>query len=338
MKYATLSLCLFALAAYGQSPTPATPQAAPAAAASPAKPAVQPDTVVLKVGGKSLTAEEMNKLMANWPPEFQQAAKNNPKQVIQSYFLMEKLAKQAEQEKLDQVSPVKEALELQRMQALATAVVNRYQVSIPVTDEDIQQRYEADRDKKYNQAKIRGIFLMFGNPDGVNAQVDMSGKEPKTSIRNDLRPEADAKKMAEDIVKEVRAGADFAELAKAKSDDKQTGPKGGEFPLIRKGDRLPENIKQAIFTLKPGEVSDPIREPNGFYIVKVEERAIQPLADVKQSVANDVRQDRFQKWASDEQKQFEVSVESPAYFGAPSLQAPQAGVGPSRPAQATPTK
>ena len=336
MKYATISLCLLALAAYGQSPTPATPQAAPGAAASPDKPAVQPDTVVLKVGGKSVTAAEMNKLMANWPPEFQQAAKNNPKQVIQSYFLMEKLAKQAEQEKLDQVSPVKEALELQRMQALATAVVNRYQVSIPVTDEDIQKRYEADKDKKYSQAKIRGIFITFGNP-GINAQVDMSGKEPKATIPTDLRTEADAKKITEDIVKQLRAGGDFAELAKAKSDDKATGAKGGEFPLIHQGDRIPENIKQAIFALKPGEISDPIRQPNGFYIVNVEERGIQPLADVKQLVANDVRQERFQKWAADEQKQFEVTVESPAYFGAPSLQPPQTIV-PARPVPATPTK
>jgi peptidyl-prolyl cis-trans isomerase C len=320
MKYVTLSLCLCALAAYGQSSTPATPTATPQA--------VSPDTVVLKIGDKPMTAAEFAKLLRTFPPEYQQAAKSNPKQVMQSYFLIVKLAKQAEEEKLDQVSPVKEALELQRMQALATAVVNRYQVSIPVTDEDIQKHYEAEKDKKYSQAKIRGIFIQFGPRDAITAQVDMS-KDPKASLPTNLRTEDAAKTLAEDIVKQSRAGTDFAELAKTKSDDKQTGAKGGEFPLLRQTDRMPENIKQAVFALKPGEVSDPIRAANGYYIVKVEERSVEPLAEVKQAVSNDVRQERFQKWASDQQKEFEVTVESPTYFGGTAT-APHAAVIPSQ--------
>src|SRR5205823_5818191 len=111
------------------------------------------------------------------------------------------------------------------------------------------------------------------------------------------------------------------------SDDKQTGAKGGEFPMFHESDRIPEDIKKAVFALKPGEISDPVRQANGFYVVKLEERGIQPFSEVKDAVANEIKQERFQKWMTDVQKQFEVTVESPAFFGAPSLQAPRPTVG-----------
>jgi peptidyl-prolyl cis-trans isomerase C len=226
---------------------------------------------------------------------------------------------------------------LQRMQTLATAVVNRQQAAIAVSDEDSQKRYDADRDKKYQQAKIRAVFIQFADPKAINAQVDMADPNaPKVSIPKGQRVESEAKTIAEDVAKQARAGGDFAALAKEKSDDKKTGANGGEFPMLHPSDRIPEDLKKAIFTLKPGEVSDPVRAPNGFYVFKVTERGIQPFDEVKQAVANDVKTERFQKWMTDQQKQFEVTVESPAFFGAPSLQSPHGAATPQRPLAATP--
>jgi peptidyl-prolyl cis-trans isomerase C len=280
--------------------------------------------VVLKIGAKPMTAAEFEHLFATFPPEIQQAAQKNPKQVVQSYYLMQNLTRQAEAEKLDQSSPVKEALALQRMQTLAAAVVNRQRDSIKVSDEDQKKRYDVDQESKYNQAKIRAILIAFGDPKAINANVDMSNPTaPKATIPKGIRLEEEAKMIAADVAKQARSGSDFAELAKAKSDDKQTGVKGGEFPVFHESDRIPEDIKKAVFALKPGEVSDPIRQGNGFYVVKLEERSIQPFAEVKDTVANEIKQERFQKWMTDVQKQFEVTVESPTFFGAPSLTAPR---------------
>src|SRR5450631_1070568 len=177
--------------------------------------------------------------MAAFPPDIQHAAQKNPKQVVQSDYLMQNLAEQAEAEKLDQSGPVKASLALQRMQTLATAVVNQQRDSIKVSEEDQQKRYEADKSSKYNQAKIRAIFISFGDPAAINANVDMSNPNaPKATIPKGVRLEADAKTIAEDLAKQARSGSDFAELAKAKSDDKQTGAKGGEFPIFHESDKI----------------------------------------------------------------------------------------------------
>jgi peptidyl-prolyl cis-trans isomerase C len=153
--------------------------------------------------------------------------------------------------------------------------------------------------------------------------VDMSDpNNPKASLPTGQRTEPEAKTIAEDVAKQARAGGDFAALAKAKSDDKKTAANGGEYPMIHATDRIPEDLKKAIFALKIGDVSEPVRAPNGFYVFKVIERSTQNYDDVKQLVANDVKTERFQKWMADQQKQFEVSVENPSFFGAPSLKTP----------------
>src|SRR5690349_20976192 len=120
MKYVTLPLCFCALSLYGQSVAPSTPK--------PAE--VGPDTVLLKAGNHPVTAAEFEKILGSFPENIQQTARKNPRQVMQSYFLMQMLTHQAEQEKVDQTSPVKEQLELQRMQSLATTMVNRHSDSI----------------------------------------------------------------------------------------------------------------------------------------------------------------------------------------------------------------
>jgi peptidyl-prolyl cis-trans isomerase C len=321
MKHLTLFLCLYPLAGFGQTATPATPKA-DAPKFEPKQ--IPGDTVVLKVGAKPLTAAQFETLLASFPPDIQKAARSNPKQVVQSYFLMEKLMHQAEEEKLDQSSPLKEQLKLQRMQLLAQTVVNHQLEGIAVSQADQLSQYEADKDKKYAQAKIRGIMIQFADPKAVNAQVDMSnGANPKATLPLGLRSEAEAKGIADDVIKQLREGADFEKLAKEKSDDKTTAPKGGDFGIMRQAANGPADIKKAVFALKQGEVSDPIRQAVAYYIVKVDERTTQPFSEVQKVVAAEVKQERFQKWMADEQKQFEVSVELPGFFGAPALPMPQ---------------
>ena len=57
------------------------------------------------------------------------------------------------EEKLDQASPIKETLELQRMQTLAGALMNRHGASITVSDEDARKRYEAEKDRSTSRPR-----------------------------------------------------------------------------------------------------------------------------------------------------------------------------------------
>jgi peptidyl-prolyl cis-trans isomerase D len=101
-------------------------------------------------------------------------------------------------------------------------------------------------------------------PSGANAQVD-----------------AAAKAKAEDILKQIQKGGNFAELAKKNSDDPGSKDTGGELGFAQRGRMVPE-FDQAIFTQKIGEVKI-VKTQYGYHIVEVEERTpahSQSLAEV----------------------------------------------------------
>lgn len=316
MKHVTVSIFALGLAAFGQT--------TPAPAAAPAKaPAVSPDTVIFKVGGKPVTSAEFERILISFPAEIQASARASPKTVMQNYYLMQSLGRQAVAEKIDQASPYKEQLELQRVQFLATTLVNRTAEGVKVSPEDVKQRYERDKIEKLERAKIRAILIMFGE-NMVQTQVNMADpSKPQASPISAVRDEAEAKKIVADLAKQLRGGADFAELAKQKSEDKNSAANGGDFGTIKRGDRIPDEIKTAVFALKNGEISDPIRQPMGYYIVKMEERSIPSFDEVKETLEQEIRKERFDEWMNSVQKQFEITIEEPAAFPQAQIANPQ---------------
>lgn len=80
---------------------------------------------------------------------------------------------------------------------------------------------------------------------------------------------ARAKALADSLVIELRKGADFATLARAFSMDESTRQQGGDLKWFRRGEMVRE-FEDAAFSLKVGQVSDPVESPFGFHIIQVQ--------------------------------------------------------------------
>lgn len=90
------------------------------------------------------------------------------------------------------------------------------------------------------------------------------------AINNDEAANAVTKKKAEDALARVKAGEDFATVAKEVSQDPGSAANGGDLGFFGKGKMVPE-FENAAFALKVGEVSGLVKTPYGYHIIKVTE-------------------------------------------------------------------
>ena len=99
---------------------------------------------------------------------------------------------------------------------------------------------------------------------------------------------AAAEKKAKALVDRARKGEKFAEMARDNSDDPETAKNFGEMPPFKRG-QLRKEVEDVVFSQKKGYVTDPIRTPNGFLILKIEERFEKgqaPYQDVEDEITN----------------------------------------------------
>ncbi len=177
---------------------------------------------------------------------------------------------------------VKVKAEIEKAQLVNREIRQRVNVS----PEEIRRYYDAHQDDYAiaERVKVRDIILAI-DPDADDAEV------------------ARVRAKAEEVRDLARKGRDFGALAKQFSE----GPgadKGGELGTFSRGD-MEAALDDVVFTLKAGEVSDPVRARGGFHVLRVDERLAsghRPLADVsdeiRESLYNDALEERFQNWLS----------------------------------------
>ncbi len=172
----------------------------------------------------------------------------------------------------------------------------------------------------FDQFKLSGIFVAFsppGTPAAANSPTN--------------RTEEAARQKADDIEKKIKAGGDFTALARTESDNQQLAAKGGDLGTVTSGDQgLPADIKTAIENLQTGQVSEPVRLPNGFFILKVDNRSKLPFEQARASIVQRLQNEKNQAAVKEELDKYKIEVKDPDFFNAsnaqphntPSLQRP----------------
>lgn len=275
--------------------------AQPQAPAPPPAPALAPDTVIAEYGdGKKLTYGELQQFLSVLTPQMRTNAMRDRKQLVEKYALMKTLSEMAEKDKLDEKSPYKEALEAYRMNMLMQAEIQKVSGSIPVRTEE-QQAYYDQHKNQYQQVTVKIIYISFSSSSGAGAD----GKKRLN--------EEEAKAKAEALVKEARAGADFVKLVKENSEDETTKAKNGDL-TFSPSENLPESIRTVAMALKTGEVSEPVRQPNGFYILRGESVTAKPFAEVRDQIFTELQRIKMQAWLESTTKSLNVKPENNQFF------------------------
>jgi peptidyl-prolyl cis-trans isomerase C len=304
MKLA-VSICI-AFTAIGLAQTPA-----PSAVPPPA-----PDTVIAEYGeGKKLTYSELEAFLNGLSPQIRANANRDHKRLVEQYVLMKKLNEMAEKDKLEEKSPYKEMMNSYRMTMLMNAEVQKVASEFPVRVEE-QQAYYDQHKAQYEQVTIKLIYVSFSSSPSTTAD----GKKRLS--------EEEAKAKAQQLVKEAKAGADFVKLVKENSEDDTTKAKNGDLTFSR-SDNLPDAIRSVAMALKPGDVSDPVRQPNGFYIFRGESVSAKPFAEVKDQIFTELQRVKMTAWMDNTTKGLNIKPENEQFFStpptqsaAPSLRAP----------------
>ncbi len=299
----TLSLLLFAaVLACAQAPSTTT-LPAPAPPSRVSLMALPPDAVIATVDGQKVFASDLQTVLRALPSPQQQSAMKDLRGFLEQFGLMRRLSAMAEKAGLDQKSPTKEQLAYNRMLALAQAQLQATQDQVSVKPDEVQKYYETNQDL-YTQARLKVIYISFSSNPA--AQPAAPAKKVQT--------EAEAKAKAEKLFTELQAGADFVKLAKENSEDSASASKDGDFGTFRRSDQLPEDVKAVIFALKQGQVSKPMRQPNGYYIFRVEETGVEPFDKAKEQITSTLKNSRVSDLVTTTRKSLDIKIVNEAVF------------------------
>ena len=181
----------------------------------------------------------------------------------------------------------------------STCAINQ----VVVEPADIVKYYDSNK-QKYTQVRVKAIYIAFNDDAAVSSTS--KGKKPLT--------EAEAKAKAAKLLAAIKGGADFVKLVKENSDDETSREKDGDFATLRSSDNIPDAFRAAVFALKKGDVSEPLKQPNGFYLLRAEEVTVRPLSEVRDEIYNDLKNARSDEWLRGMDRDAKVQIVNPAFI------------------------
>jgi peptidyl-prolyl cis-trans isomerase C len=132
-------------------------------------------------------------------------------------------------------------------------------------------KLRALRDTFYDK-KVRDAVTEAQAKAAYDEQIAKIAPEPEVRARHIL---VKSEQEAKDLVKQLKSGADFTELAK-KSSDGPSAQTGGDLGYFSRG-QMVKPFEDAAFALKPGEISAPVQTEFGWHVIKVEDRRNRPV-------------------------------------------------------------
>jgi peptidyl-prolyl cis-trans isomerase D len=170
----------------------------------------------------------------------------------------------------------------------------RFTPQLSVSDDEVKARFEARKDS-YKVPERRIVSYALADVEALKARISISDRELEVAyeeqkdalkqpeqvcashilVKVKAKPEdkeghaeAEAHTLAQALLAQAKGGADFAALAKKASEDKGSAEQGGDLSCFGRGSMVPE-FENAAFDLKPGQLSELVKSPYGYHIIKL---------------------------------------------------------------------
>ncbi|NLH16538.1 MAG: hypothetical protein GX455_08165 [Phycisphaerae bacterium] len=304
--------------------------ATPAAPAVKAAPAFNPEEVILKVNGVEIRRaileqyveqrakqqlQMLGPMGANLPPEAMENMKQRIRPQLYEMLIDKELAEQQIKAKKVQITDEQIDVRMEEMAKSNGKTVKDMEgemAAAGVKMEEVRKEFRlsmgldkllesemSEAEKTVTDEEARKFYddniQRFSQPEQVQASHILLGTKDM-----DAAAKAAAKTKAEEVLKLVKAGGDFAALAKEHS----TCPskeRGGDLGYFTKEQMVPE-FSNAAWAMKIGDISEIVESQFGYHIIKVtgrKEAMTEPFDKVKEQIINNLKtQKRQQFWAT----------------------------------------
>ncbi|BDV41096.1 peptidylprolyl isomerase [Geotalea uraniireducens] len=278
---------------------------------STSAPAKKAGQVIAEVNGDSITTGDFQRELENLPPYLKPMAETpeGKKELLDTMVVRELILQQARKDGIDKSPEVAAKLEELKKRVIVDAFLKKkVEEQVNISDDELKKFYDENKDKFKTGDQIRASHIL-------------------------VRTE----KEAQDILAQLKAGANFEELAKKKSID-SAAAKGGDLGWFSKGAMVPE-FEKAVMGMKDGQISGIVKTKFGYHIIKktgTRKAGVRSFDEVKEQIKAALlpakQQEVFQKLKDDIKKNAKITINEDVLkslggaqdAGAPPAAAPEA--------------
>src|SRR3954470_16803676 len=217
--------------------------------------------------------------------------------------------------------------------AVVSFLADSFRPDVTVSDADVASYFEAHK-ADFKIPEKRKVRYALIDVEAMRAKTVVSAQEIERAynsgiqqyttpeqvrashvlLKTEGKDDAAVKAKAEEILKQAKGGADFAELAKKYSEDDSNAKNGGDLDYFGRG-RMVSEFDQAVFAMQPGQISDLVKTQYGYHIIKLVDRkasTTKPLSEVRQQINDQMAFERAQAQAADLAQKLESQIKNPA--------------------------
>jgi peptidyl-prolyl cis-trans isomerase C len=244
-------------------------------------------TVLADVNGTAITTQDFKNEVDRLPPYLKPMVQSpeGKKELLDSMVVREIILEQAKKDGVDKSKDVADRLEdLRKRLIVETYLKKKVEQEAQISDAELKKFYDENKDKFKTGEQLKASHILVKS-----------------------------EKEAQDILAQLKSGANFEDLAKKYSTD-STAAKGGDLGWFSKGAMVPE-FDKAAFGLKEGELSGIVKTQFGYHIIKVtgiRPAGIRDFDEVKEQIKTTLlpskQQEIFQKMKEDLKKNAKVTI------------------------------